>query len=339
MKNDLLKSMSIDMKITRFQNESDESFRYRLCYSALGQWCLSISKNVTSVNIGTTKHNQTIMLNKILLRYKELFPDISVRFDDISNKHRSISVFIRRVFEETGYLLTDENNYNRMANLGRSIKIGEQALFFGLSREFPTVNGLGVFSSLSEYVVTTKDFLIRDCLTCEEYFQIKFDPIDFFDRDIDVQEFEYFNPLSNNVPSQSWSRSLETDYSVARKTKLGPYYRVMKTSEGIQLADEPVEEQYDSFTSHEYRRLYFAIRAHYGNPIKATVSKLDDKYSKIQIGGYLPYREYYFLLLLAWPEHTVFDKVNFIIRNNLLGEVHAVLEHIGIKIKGGYIYE
>lgn len=251
MKNDLLQAMSVDMNIPRFQNESDESFVYRLCYSALGQWCLSIAKNATGTSIGTTKNNQTIVLNDLLARYSELFSDISPKFVDTSNRQRNISVFMRRVYEETGYLLTVEDNHNKLANFGRSIKIGHQALFFGLPQRPYTVNGLGVFSSPSEYVIEVNDFLIRDSLTCEEYFKVQFDAIDFYDKDIDVQELEFFNPLSKNVPSLSWNKNLETDCSVARKTEMGPFYRVMRTPEGILFADEPVEAQPDSFISHE----------------------------------------------------------------------------------------
>ena len=331
--------MSVDMNIPRFQNESDKSFVYRLCYSALGQWCLTIAKNVNGESLGTTKHNQTIVLNDLLARYMELFPAISERFIDVGNQQSSLSVFIRRIYEETGYLLTNDNNHNRLANFGRSIMMGNQALFFGLPREPYTVNGLGVFSIPSEYVVTAKEFLIRDCLSYEEYFQAQFDPIDFYDRDIDVQELEFFNPLSNNVPSQSWIKNQETDCSIARKTETGPFYRVMRTLEGTQFADDHIEMSSDSFVSHEYRRLYYAMKAHYKNPIKATILKLDREYSKIRLGGHLPNREYYFLMLLAWPEHTAFDKVNFIIRNSLLREVYIVLENIGIEIKGGHTNE
>ena len=339
MKNDLIQAMSVDMNIPRFQNESDESFVYRLCYSALGQWCLSIAKNVTGLSIGTTKNNQTIVLNDLLVRYTELFPDISPKFLDTSNQQRNISVYMRRVYEETGYLLTDGEKHNRLANFGRSIKIGQQALFFGLPQKPYTVNGLGVFSSPSEYMIAVNDFLIRDSLTCEEYFQAQFDAIDFYDRDIDMRELEFFNPLSKKVPSLAWNKNPETDCSVARKTQIGPFYRMMRTSEGILFANEPLEAQTDKFISHEYRRLYFAMKSHYGNPLQVTISKLDNKYSRIRVGGQLPYREYYFLLLLAWPENTAFDKVNFIISNSLLGEVHAVLEHIGIEVKGEYIDE
>jgi len=75
--NDLLKTMSNDMNIPRYRNESDESFVYRLCYSALGQWCLSTAMNMTGGTVGTTKHNQTILLNDLLSRFTELFPYIT----------------------------------------------------------------------------------------------------------------------------------------------------------------------------------------------------------------------------------------------------------------------
>jgi hypothetical protein len=132
---------------------------------------------------------------------------------------------------------------------------------------------------------------------------------------------------------------MNTDCSVARKSETGPFYRVMQTASGIMFADEPVEIQSDSFTSHEYRRLYFAMKNHYGNPLSVRVTKLDDNYSKIRMRGYLPNREYYFMLLLSWPERSAFDKVSFIIKNSLLTETRAVLENIGLAVKGGCLHE
>jgi hypothetical protein len=284
--------------------------------------------------IGTTKHNQTIVLNELMLLYSELFPSVADRYVETSNQQMNFSVHIRRVYEETGYLMTDVNNRNRLANFGRSIPIGNTALFFGIPNTTYAVNGLGVFTSPTAYKVSAREFLIRDDLTWEEYFQSQFDIIDFYDRDINLDELEFFNPLSNNVPSQSWGRRMETDCSVARKSKLGPFYRVVRVADALlQFADEPVEPQNDSFTSYEFRRLYFALKAHYNNPLKATISKQDAKYSKIRVGGRLPNREYYYLLLLSWPVNNAFDRVNFLIRNSFIPEVTAVLMNIGIEVK------
>lgn len=336
MINELLKTMSTDMNIPRFQGEVEESFIYRILYSALGQWCLNVGRNKIGMDVWTSKHNQTIVLNELLARYVALFSSIAERFVDLNNPQSKISVFIRRAYEETGYLLTNKDNHNKLANYGRSIKIGNQSLFFGLPQEIYAINGLGVFSAPTVYEVLAKDFLIRDSLTCDEYFQARFDPIDFYERDINISELEFFDPLANRVPSRSWNKNMETDCSVARKLETGPFYRVMRSPSGIRFADEPIEAQSDSFTSYEYRRLYFAMKSYYGNPLKVWTVKLDEEYSKIRVGGHLPNREYYFLLLLAWPEHSAFDKVNFIIRTSLLDEALSVLKNIGLEVKGGY---
>lgn len=333
--NELLNAMSTDMGISPYHGESDNSFVYRLCFSALGQWCLHTGQNLSGKNIGTTKHNQTIVLNELLLRYSELFPTIADKFIDTNNLQLNFPVFIRRIYEETGYFLTDESNRNHLANYGRCMPIGNTALFFGIPNKPYVVNGLGVFCSPTTFGILPKIFLVRDDLTWEGYFQSQFDIIDYYNKDINMNELEFFNPLSSSVPSLSWERQMETACSVARKSELGPFYRVMRVKDiPVQFVDEPVEQQSDSFTSYEYRRLYFALKAHYNNPLKVTISKQDAEYSKIRVGGYLPNREYYFLLLLSWPENNVFNKVNFLIRNSFIPEVIATLMNIGIEVKG-----
>ena len=333
--NELLTAMSADMGIDRYYGESEDSFVYRLCFSALGQWCLHMAQNLSDGINGTTKHNQTIVLNELILRYSELFPTVTDFFVDTNNPQLSFPVHIRKVYEETGYLLTDDNNRNRLANYGRSIPLGKTALFFGIPNTTYTVNGLGAFTSPTAYTISSSEFLIRDDLTWEEYFQSQFDIIDFYDRDINLDELEFFNPLSNNVPSKSWGKRMETDCSVARKSELGPFYRVIRVADTtLQFADEPIEPQSDSLTSYEFRRLYFALKAHYMKPLKASLTKQDEEYSKIRVGGHLPNREYYYLLLLSWPVNNAFDRVNFLIRNSFISVVAAALINIGIEVKG-----
>lgn len=334
--NEFLATMSTDMGINRYQSESDDSFYFRICYSALGQWCLRTAQNLSDGLVGTTKHNQTIVLNELLQRFSELFPNIANRLSGSKNQKENLSVHIRRVYEETGYLLTNDNNRNQLVNFGRSIKIGNTSLYFGVPNVAYTVNGLGVFSTPTSYKITTQDFLIRDNLTYEEYFQSRFDITDFYERDINIDELEFFNPLSNNVPSLSWSEKMETECTIARKSEMGPYYRVMyETKTSLLFAEEPIEVQSDSLISYEYRRLYYALKAYYGNPLNARILKKDSEYSEIKLGGHLPNREYYYLLLLSWPVNHAFDKVNFLVKNCFVSEVAATLKNIGIDVKGG----
>jgi hypothetical protein len=335
--NELLRTMSSDMGIERFHGEPEDSYVYRLCYAALGQWCLRAAQNSLDGIVGTTKHNQTIALNELLSRFSELYPSfIADRFVDARNQRRSFAVHIRRVYEETGYLLTDDGNLNQMANFGRCIPIGEISLFFGIPSTKYTVNGLGTFSNPTTYAVPTKEFLIRDDLSWEEYFQSQFDIIDFYDKNNGLDELEFFNPLSNKAPSQSWEKHMETNCSLARKSLTGPFYRVLRaTDASLLFADEFAERPSDRFVSFEFRRLHFALKAHYKKPLKVSILRLDEKYSKIRVGGQLPNREYYFLLLLSWPVKNAFDKVNFLLRNDFIPEVTAVLTNIGLEVQGG----
>ena len=335
MMNDLLLAMSSDMGISRFTGEADDPFIYRILYSALGLWCLRTATDIKDGVIGTTKHNQTIVLNDLLGKYTKIFPSTRDKFIDAGGQHSSFSVFIRRIYEETGYLLTGEDNRNRLANYGRSILFGDGALFFGVPSTNYAVNGLGIFTQPTGYIVSAREFLIRDKLTHEEYFQSCFDPIDFYDKDIDLSELEFFNPLSANAPSRSWEKEPLTECTVARKGLSGPFYRVMMISGVWNFADEPIESQDDGLTSYEYRRLYFALKAHYGSASKAVVTPMDKDYSALKLGGYLPNREYYYLLLLSWPMRNAFDKVSFLTHNDVLGGIVDVLENIGIKVEGG----
>jgi hypothetical protein len=338
--NEFLIAMSRDMSINRHQGESDDSFIYRLCYSALGQWCIRTAQNSSQNSsdgiTGTTKHNQTIVINELLQRYAIMFPGIGKRFIDTGNQLMNYPVHVRRVYEETGYLLTGKSNRNQLANFGRCIPVGSTYLYFGVPNRKYVVNGLGVFSNPTSYVSTTQQFMVRDNLTCEEYFQSRYASTDFYEKDMDIGGLQFFNPLSNNIPSLSWSKQMATDCSIARKSEFGPFYRVIKEFEkSLLYADENLEPQRDSLISYEYRRLFFALKAHYKNPLSAVIVKQDEEYSKIKISGQLPNREYYYLLLLSWPFNHAFDKVNFLLKSDFVSDATAILRNIGIKVIGG----
>jgi hypothetical protein len=112
----------------------------------------------------------------------------------------------------------------------------------------------------------------------------------------------------------------------------------MRTKDASMLFAYEEVPQSDSFTSYEFRRLYFSLKTHYNNPLKATIFKQDARYSKIKINGHLPHREYYYMLLLSWPVNNAFDKVNFLIKNSLIPEITAILTCIGIEVRKGEIY-
>ena len=336
--NAFITDMSNDMNIAPYVGETNAEFVYRLCYSALGLWCLNVARNSINGVVGTSKHNQTVILDDLITQYKRIYPNIANKFGDGSSDKR-LPVQIRRVYEETGYLLTGNDRNIILAEYRRSVFVGSKRLFFGIPNEILEMNGLGVYSPVVHNSASISEILIRDNLATKEYFSAQFDPCEFIEKDLEMDQLQYFDPLAETAPSSSWKNCMTTDCTVCRKNEYGPYYRVMRQSDGLLIfADELFSPQNDNLTAYDYRRLYFAIKDHYGNPLLAWINKIDDKYSHLKLSGYLPNREYYFILLSAWPQSEAFDKISFIIRNELISAVSDVLKHIGIAIIGGTTY-
>lgn len=331
---ELITEMANDMKIMPYTNETKESFVYRLCYSALGFWLLKTATNVVDGKIGTTKHNQTITINAILHEYGKIFPYIAEKFIDTSTMPETFAVHARTVYEETGYLLTDAENMNSIANYGRGVYIGNKILYFGLPRQIKSISGLGVFAEQAEFYKSLKEVLIRDELTPEQYLQAHFDSFEFYEKDFDLSGLEFFDPTAKTVPSCAWVKQPNTELSMARKSELGPYYRVIKNASGLLFSEETGEVKGKELTDCEYRRMYFALKKFYNNPLSAYVSEIDDKYVKIKIRGHLPNREYYFMLLLSHPDGNAFEKCNYIVKKAHIEAVKSMLNNIGVTIQG-----
>lgn len=329
MLNDVLRAMSKDMNIKRYKSETDISYSYRLVYSALGQWCL---RSASSPNNPITKHAQSLLLNNILDGFLFSFPELNDSFHS-DEQNNTVSVFIRRVYEETRYLITTSDNRNIIADIDRGINIGDKHLFFGLRKPI-FIAGLGVFVENNNFPITWREALILDNLTWEQYLSSQFDIVLFSERDITAEELQFFNPKSSNSPSSSWESHMTTEESIARKTPDGPFFKVKKVDNKFFYCEMMQNENKDNLTSYEYRRLYFALKHFYQKPIEARIKKLDDEYSEITIKGHLPNREYYLLLLCSWPDMVFTNKYKFIIKNIFIDFVTEVLNNIAIEVKG-----
>ena len=336
--NELISIMSDDMNIHPYTNEPAEYFGYRVIYSALGLWCLTSALSEKEGKRGISKNAQSILLHDLSKKYVELCP-MAKRFI-FASRNIDIAIFIRNIYEQTGYLLTLDNNYNVLNNSGETIKVSEtDYLYFGLPATYYIVNGLGIHCRNARHEVKLNDFLIRDSLTPEEYIKVKYDECDFNERDIDVAELEFFNPFYYGNISNSWHGYMKSNMTMARKSKMGPYYKTIRKEDGTLLfADDSSEDELDALTGAEFRRLYIALRYHYDNPMQLLICPIDEAYSYIRILGQLPNREYFYLLMNAWPRHGFFDRNHFIIRNELTIQTAEVLGAIGFTARKGEFY-
>ena len=333
---ELLGVMSSDMNISEYYGEPMDNFAYRVIYSALGLWCLKVAQRSKSGGNGVSKNAQTLVIHDLLEKYIGLYPEIERFFS--ARKNTDVAIFIRTVYEQTGYLMSTEGNHCVLAMSEREICLStNKYLFFGIPDGNLSMNGFGVFTDFeNENVESLQDFLIRDNLSTDEYVEANYDICDFEPREIDESTLEFFDPKMRTSPSKAWQNYMEVDLTMARQGLSGPYFRIMRDSEGqLLFADEFEGDKGGSFTGYEYRRLYMALNDYYGSPMLAYLCPIDEIYSHIRFLGHLPNREYYLMLLCGWPKYSIEDKTNFIIKNEMLPALLPILKNIGVNVKRG----
>lgn len=185
--NELAKTIVENLKIQKYKDEDDTSYLSRLIYSSLGLWCLTLGKNSSDNIIGVSKNYLTRKLNSLLEEYIDIFPKTKQYFypqsknqyDEIKNLEKTeLAIFIRNLYEETGYFLTTKDNYN-VLNPGREIipLSNGMFLYFGIPKYGFIMTGLGIntFENKNKGIeINIKDFLIRDIFTPEEFVETNF---------------------------------------------------------------------------------------------------------------------------------------------------------------------
>ena len=323
--NELLCSMAEEMHIPACESENETDYIKRVIYSALGQWCLKSACGIRYGGESVTKHRQTGIINNLLNQYNNIFPETANYFAGDSEP----SVTIRKVYESTGYLITNEDNRNSIACFGRTVPVGDKYLFFG--EPFKNeVNGLGLFCNESIIITSLQEFLIRDALSYDEYINSCFEITDFEELNT-FDDMLFFNPHLDKSVSASWQKTSDDKFQVAKNDSLRQFLLLQNYEGKTYYKDFSINEDAYEFTAFEYRRLYFALKKKAGHPVKAWINKVDDTYSKITLSSHLPNREYYLLLLLAWPIGSMFNKTEFLIKNKFVDCITDVFENIGIK--------
>ena len=105
--NELLETIADDLCISQYQSESESDFCYRVCYSALAFWFLTSAKGKENEILGISKKAQTDTIQRLLELYKRETGLESQRFFD---DNYTYCQHIRDVYEETGYLFSDNRN-------------------------------------------------------------------------------------------------------------------------------------------------------------------------------------------------------------------------------------
>ena len=334
---DLLGTIANDLSIVPYYRESDSDFSYRVCYSALALSLLYSARSVEDGRLGISKKAQTDWIQRVMTEYEKQLNLDGNRFICDTN---SFITQCRKVYEETGYLTTDDRGFDVVATYGRTVPVGCGHLYFGIPEQIVFSLGLGFYTDAPQNESSLLDVFLRDSLSSDEYIAASFNPLDFEYRDIDQSTLEFFNPTLKKPPSSSWGTEIRTRRTVARNRTLNTMYRVLSEDDSrLLFADIANIADKECLASYETRRLLFALKEHYGEPAVAWFNKIDDSYYEIKLSAQLPTREYYFLLLSSWPKGDAFNRITFVTTAGILPTIETMLQNIGIRTlwRGNYV--
>lgn len=330
--NELLKVMAKDMDLQFYDDESLPSYAYRIIYSALGLWCLHSAASIREGTYGMSKKGLTRAVNALLKEYLDLARE-SEEFL-VHSPYFNLGQFIRNVYEETGYIITLENNRDILNTGQETISISKNLhLHLGLPDTDYKISGLGIYTCESGRPIFLYDLLIRDDLSPRQYVALYYDPLDF--KPCPFGDLLFFDIESNEKLSRSWRGALKSRVGIAKSSDDNTIYRVMKSDRGklFYAPMPPNRAGEEHMSGFEDRRLYIALKYCLGHPMIATFQKIDRQYTQLIINGDLPNREYYFLLLSAWPKNGFTDRHEFIMENTMVELCTEMLKRLGYSIE------
>ena len=323
----MIETMQKDMSIEPYDGEIDSSFIGRLLYSSLGLWSLVLS----SSDGGITKVAQTKILENVIAKYLNRYPNAMKYFVKDENDLKEIIHHIRYTYEAMGYLLPEkEREY--LTDINRAVKVGTSSyLSYKFNPNQITMNGLGIYCGKKENLLSVNELLIRDSLSYTEYVDKFFDITEGdYIYNIEVDNLLFFNPRSEHSLSKSWENRSNTPLTIAYDKVNKIYYAVIDNQNEKIYAKLSNYDAGNELTDYEYRRVYFALKSYYNNPVIYTLEELDSKHCLLKINSHLPNREYYFLLMSAWPDGSAYNKTSYIVKKDFIEIISKLLGNMGI---------
>lgn len=323
----LIEQISSDLKIPPYSGESYDEYCQRVIYSALGIWCLNYANRVVENQTGISKNALTRKVASLIESYLKIFPSAQNYFID----NNSVGLHIRQVYEELGYLITNDQRLV-ISPFGRGVKLDNgHYLYYGLQNNFEYMSGLAIVTSRAKYTDSITNVLVRDEINPIAYVKANYDPVLFNKWDAIVDDLLFFDPLCSGNISNSWKNEPTTELSIAKNERLKVFYRVIcRDGKILYYVNEKSIGDKESIFGYDYRRLYYSLKYFYGNPFSIKIEELDDKYNMIKAYGRFPNRERYYLSLIGWALKAFDNQDAYIVRKDFYHTIKAAMLKIGI---------
>lgn len=330
---ELYNTISQDLSIHRFQNENEIDYKYRLVYSALGRWILSLFSDKEfedeEINIVSKSHVTTTAIN-LLNSFKLLDKDLNNYFLD---DEKTISM-IEEVYLRLGYINESKYYFKEQKNLINLSISNKNLLINNEVKSSIKVRGLGLWSKPENIEINLENFLIiKD--SASEYTlnlikQLKFSKFVYNGGKLELYNIEQYrrNLFSNDFLKKYNYFLLKIDD--------GFDYQILQNINGtFYSASIPSiysKKDWDKNFKHDIWRVILGICALNKHPAKCYL-KIRDDFVLLKLSGFiLPTFENNIVKCMAWPLKNSLNLTEFITDVNMIDGLKTILLKLSIEV-------
>lgn len=337
MENNALIKMQQDMRITRYNGESQANYVGRIIYSALCHWMRYVVMDETTKRHDIKSKAYVLgRLRELLSIMAESFP-VSKRwiYGDLSNPDDCDELIrtLRDKMLAAGELLEVDDSFNIGLPLyTKRLCTAGYVRLFGLSEEITKPEFVGVTRVIhSEEINDNK--VLMDKIVLDEYLDWIYAGA-LWDECRNLETFEYFNPFSRKPPYQSWTNVIPNSINkiLARVTLYNDFHE-------YHLIKKENDKYWNALIStalsdwKEERRVMLALRKCVGNSMQATYEK-KDTVCILHLYCGLPLREQGIIDTYCWPLNSMNDKYNYAIPKFIWKDIQGCFtDNLGIELK------
>lgn len=353
IQDDLIFEISKDLNIKKGCTESEDSYIFRLIYSALGHIVLGSLYEYSykdDMKIISIKHHFKDRIQETYLEYLKIFPNMNTFFT-VGEKVLADEIY--NIYLNTGYLYHLSNNISQ-AIYSESIYNGIKFIRGNSLSDKVHRSGLGAYLKIDDNScqfdkLVNMFHLHKNKLS--DYWKYFIEQYSTKKMDNLPDNIEYLRTIPQNYKwGRYWIDKPDNNISLARETMNHKIYYLFfeKENKVVELPAFLIKELFidENKNGNEYRYLANSLLASLGRLPKIKYT-FDGDIVKFSLDYLLPPAELNLIKLYSWRkcifnkknDKFIFDSFNYIMDKNVFKSIKDLFEKLGYEFEESEIVE